>query len=93
MQTPALVLVAYDSHQPRIRAQLRTRMKDTAIGHQRSVYEHFMPLSECRHLLERISPLIDAQDNLWAWSVDPRSTVKTWGVGRKPTLETFVRFA
>ncbi|MHB1573459.1 MAG: CRISPR-associated endonuclease Cas2 [Acidithiobacillus sp.] len=93
MQAPSLVLVAYDSHESRIRAQLRARLKETSIGHQRSVYEHFMPLSECRQLLERISPLIDAQDNLWAWSVDPRSAVRTWGIGRKPTLEKFVMFA
>lgn len=87
MSKVPLFLVAYDSPRRPVRTRIRSCLKETAIGHQRSVYEHFLSPSERQSVLRRLNQIIQPEDNLWAWAVDPRSAVKIWGIARKPVME------
>lgn len=86
-----LFLVAYDSSSERRRSRIRSILKETAVGRQRSVYEHFLNVSERRKLLQQLSDVTEAEDNVLACAVDPRSAIRTWGLGHKPpSAETVI---
>jgi CRISPR-associated endoribonuclease Cas2 len=80
----SLFLVAYDSSSRQRRARIRSFLKETAVGNQRSVYELFLRASERRDLLQQISVATEAEDQLLVCIIDPRSAVLTWGRARKP---------
>lgn len=83
-QNPPLFLVAYDTSSQRRRTRLRTLLKQTAVGNQDSVYEHFLRGSIHWELLQELLAVVEPEDRLLVCAIDPRSTVHTWGLAQKP---------
>lgn len=79
-----LFLVAYDSSSSQRRSRIRSFLKETAVGNQRSVYEHFLKAAERRDLLQQINAVTEAEDQLLVCAIDPRSAVRIWGLAQKP---------
>ncbi len=80
-----LFLAAYDIASPkRLRRALHV-LRDYATGGQKSVFECYLTGSEREGLLERVEEIIEPnEDRFFLLRLDPRSKVKTLGLGEPP---------
>ena len=86
-----LYLAAYDVADPgRLRKALKL-LRGYATGGQKSVFECFLSASERRDLLDQIGDLLDlSEDRFFLVRQDPRSKVRTLGIGVPPGDPSFI---
>jgi CRISPR-associated protein Cas2 len=80
-----LYIAAYDiSSARRLRAALKL-VKGHATGGQKSAYECFLTPAERRNLLRELRGVIEpGEDRVLLIRLDPRSRVRTLGIGEAP---------
>ena len=85
MTERALYIAAYDISSPkRLRAALKL-VKGHATGGQKSAYECFLTPAERQLLLEEMGAVLKPEeDRFLLIRLDPRSRVRTLGVGVEP---------
>ncbi len=80
-----LYLAAYDVACPRRLRRALHVLRDYATGGQKSVFECYLADSERRELLDRVKEFIDLdEDRFLLLRLDPRSKVRTLGIGSPP---------
>lgn len=90
MSQRQLYLAAYDiSDSKRLQKALLV-LRQYATGGQKSVFECFLTHAEKTMLLAEIEEVMDlVEDRFFLLRLDPRSKVRTLGVGVKPQDPTF----
>lgn len=84
-----LWIAAYDVRDPRrLRLALRV-LKAYSTGGQRSVFECFLTEAERRRLLAEIQEVLAPEDSFLLVLLDPRSPVRTLGIGVAPSDPPF----
>lgn len=84
-----LWIAAYDVRDPRrLRLALRV-LKAYSTGGQRSVFECFLTEAERRRLLAEIQEVLAPEDSFLLVMLDPRSPVRTLGIGVAPADPPF----
>ena len=85
-----LYIAAYDVADPKRLRKILKRVKAHATGGQKSVYECFLTPAERRELLADLRGLIDSdEDRVLLLRLDPRSRVRTMGIGVPPVDPPF----
>lgn len=80
-----LYLAAYDVSDPGRLVDALHVLRAYATGGQKSVFECFLTTGERRALVAEVSEVLDlAEDRFFLVRLDPRSKVRTLGVGVKP---------
>lgn len=84
MPARSLWIAAYDVRDPkRLRRALHV-LKGYATGGQKSVFECFLTEAERRRLLAEIAAVLAPEDSFLMVHLDPRSQVRTLGLGVPP---------
>ncbi len=85
-----LYLAAYDVSDPKRLIQALHVLRGYATGGQKSVFECFLSESEHRALISEIEAVLDlVEDRFFLVRLDPRSKVRTLGIGLKPSDPSF----
>ncbi len=84
MPARSLWIAAYDVRDPRRLRRALHVLKGYATGGQKSVFECFLTEAERRRLLADIGAVLAPEDSFLLVHLDPRSRVRTLGLGVPP---------